>query len=376
MVLRNGSSGHVVTVGAGNIGSHFIEHLGRMPGVSRVTLVDPGRYEEKNVIGQRIDRDDVGRAKVDVQAERLRRIDPDLPVAAIPERVEDVPLGRLRGEVIVAGLDNRRSRQVVNEAARRLGVPWIDAGVDAGGLLARINVYGAREDCTCFECGWDDRDYRGGDQVRPCDPEPEAPPTNAPASLGALAASLEAIECEKILSGDATTLTGRQVLIDARYHRHYVTSFRRNAECRLADHGPWEIGTVALDPAEPTLAEAVESLAAPNAREVTSLAVWGQRLVRGLTCPECAARLPLLRVAGGVRPAERVCPNCKEEMLASGFDTIDQLDLTVLSPSDGSMSLGDFGVREGDVLVLGGASGLIRTVEISLTDHSEPRRNA
>ena len=43
-----------------------------MPGVSRVTLVDPGQYEEKNIVGQRIDRYDVGRAKVEVQAERLR----------------------------------------------------------------------------------------------------------------------------------------------------------------------------------------------------------------------------------------------------------------------------------------------------------------
>jgi molybdopterin/thiamine biosynthesis adenylyltransferase len=360
-------AGHVVSVGSGgNIGSHFVEYAARMPAVSRLTLVDHGFYEKKNLVGQRIDLDDVGRAKVDVQAKRIRRIRPDLEVVAIPERVQEVPLGRLRGDVIVTGLDNRRARQVVNESARRLGVPWIDGAVQAEGMLVRVNVYGAAESGPCGECAWSPRDYDNLDQRRPCQPDAEAPPTNAPASLGALAASLQAIECGKLLKGEETVLDGRQVLLDARHHTHYLTAFGRNEECRLADHGPWSIDPLDYGPADPTLGELVDE--APGA---TSLEVFGRRFVTALVCPECARRLPIVRVAGKLRAADRVCPDCTAEMVASGFHTVDALDVERMLDAARTLSVRDLGVRGGDVLVLSSPSEMLRRFEVSFTNHSD-----
>jgi hypothetical protein len=90
---------------------------------------------------QDIDKRDIGRPKADVQAPRLHRINGGLEVAALNIAVEDVPLGALRADVMLACLDSRRARLVVNQAAWRLGVPWINAGVDGSDLLVRIQTF-------------------------------------------------------------------------------------------------------------------------------------------------------------------------------------------------------------------------------------------
>jgi molybdopterin/thiamine biosynthesis adenylyltransferase len=198
-------------------------------------LVDFDLYEPKNLSCQEIASGEVGRSKVRVQARRLKRINPGLHVEPIRARVENLPLGRLRCDVIVAGLDSRAARQYVNQAAWRLGVSWIDAAVDAANLLARVNVYIRSRETPCLECAWDDTDYAALEQQYPCRPAAVgAAATNAPAGLGAVAAGLSAIECGKLLSGETQDLlAGRQVLINLRHHTHFVTSFRRNPACRF-----------------------------------------------------------------------------------------------------------------------------------------------
>jgi adenylyltransferase/sulfurtransferase len=349
----------VVVIGLGNIGSQLVGHVARMRGVSRMTLVDPGAYESKDLRGQRIDRGDVGRAKVDVQADRIRRVDPGLEIVPIRERVENVPLGRLRGSVLATGLDNWRARQAVNAAARRLGVPWLDAAVQAEGRLARVNVYAADAASPCLECGWSERDYELLELIRPCAPDVEAAPTNAPASLGALAAALEAIEIEKLLGGEEGVLEGRQVLLDARHHAHHVTSFRRNVSCRLADHGPWRIEQADFGAGDPTLGELVAVLA-PGA---SSVEVFGARFVRADVCPDCARRVAALRVTSRGRP--QPCRGCGAALVPSGFDTVDALDLDRLAEFERALPVRSVGIRDGDVVGLATPEG-IRRFEVAL----------
>src|SRR5213594_4159488 len=149
----------VTIVGAGgNIGSHLVPHIGRTTGVSLITLVDRDRYEADNLPAQDIDTRDVGRSKAEAQARRLRRINPGLAVVALNADVEAVPLGALRADVILACLDSRRARLVVNQAAWRLGVPWIDAGVDGGDRLVRIQTFVPASDAACLECAWEQAD--------------------------------------------------------------------------------------------------------------------------------------------------------------------------------------------------------------------------
>lgn len=348
-------SGHVVVIGAGgNIGSHLTPHLARLPQVSRITLIDPGVYEGGNRHTQDITADDVGRPKVRVMARRLARIAPQLRVVAIASPVEEVELGRLRGDAIVTGLDTRAARQTVNDAAFHLGVTWIDSGVSADGLLARVNVFVPGPDQPCLECPWHDGDYDAVEVAYPCDPGPHAPPTGAPSSLGALAAALAAIELRKVLEGDLDhAAVARQVTFDALNHRCLVTRLTRRAGCRRGDHDPWTI----------------EPLGAPGAVRLAGLAglhgsdallgVEGRLLERRAVCVRCGVERPRLRVAG-TRRGRRQCASCGGALETPGFHRVSEIELGALGARERARTLESIGVRRGDVIRIAGATAIRR----------------
>jgi molybdopterin/thiamine biosynthesis adenylyltransferase len=160
----------IVIIGAGNIGSHLVQHVARLPSGAHITLIDRDVYEEKNLRSQAIVARDVGRAKAMVQARRLRHINPTLQVVAIADAMENVPLGVLRDAIVLGCLDSRAARRHLAAAAWHVGaIAYVDAGVEPSGMLARINVYVAGDAAPCFECAWDASDYAAQEQQYPCD---------------------------------------------------------------------------------------------------------------------------------------------------------------------------------------------------------------
>lgn len=341
----------VVVVGAGgNIGSHLVPHLGRLRGVTRVVLVDPDVYEARNLASQDIGRADVGQPKVLVQARRLRRVAPGLHVTMLAERLEDVPLGRLRGDVLLACLDGRAARRAANLRAFRLGMPLLDAGVRADGLLARLDVFDPRGDGPCWECGREGAEDGDGERVYTCDPPAEAPaPTGAPSALGALAAALQALECGKLLHGPREHLAvGRRVTVSALTHRHFVTRLLPDPACPV-DHARWTIATSPTPPEALTVAGALALV--PGAAR---LQVAGQRFVRGLVCPACGERRAFaIRLLGRLEPGLRTCGGCGGGMRPAGSDVVEWV-----GEAEETASLSGLGVRGGDVLSFLGPDGV------------------
>ncbi len=339
----------VTVIGAGgNIGSHLVAHLGRMPGLGKVTLVDKEKYESANLRTQDILPRDVGHLKALAQARRLRRINPCLEVDPIVASVEAVPLSRLRADVLLACLDSRRSRLFVNEAAWRLGLPWIDAGVRREGLLARVNVYVPGQDRPCLLCPWSETDFASLEQSYPCAGEERASEaTNAPSSLGALAAALQALECMKLLEGETESqAVGRQVTIDARWHKHYVTSIRRNPGCRF-DHKTWNILNLKRRPRDITVGEAVQLGG--------SVELERKPFARKLVCPGCGRVRALLHLVCALKPSQVRCRRCGKNMAPTGFDLLERLDATM--PEEVlCQSLKGVGLRAGDVFHAGNGS--------------------
>jgi molybdopterin/thiamine biosynthesis adenylyltransferase len=355
MNSRKTSEKIVVVVGAGgNIGSHLVSHLARTHQVARVVLIDKDTYEPANLSTQDITPCDIGKSKAMVQARRLRKITPSLCVQAIADAVEHVPLGKLRADVILSCLDSRIARQHVNQFAWRLGVPLIDAGVEAGDLLARVNVYAPGPESPCLECAWDDRDYEALEQTYPCQGfEATIAATNAPSSLGALAAALQAIECQKLLTNQIDRAAiSKQVLIDASYHRHYVTSFRRNPMCRFGDHEVWSIEKLRCS-LEQISIEQVLKLGPMTGNGSVSLRLEGKPFVRRLTCPSCGATQPMLRLECSLRDREKTCARCGKRMIATGFDLLERLNVGSVTQADLMRSLRSLGLRPGDVFSVG-----------------------
>ncbi len=140
----------VSVVGAGALGSNSAELLARM-GVGTVRVVDRDVLEPSNLHRQRVlGEPDLGRPKAEAMAERLGAL---VPWSRVEGVVEDVTgsnaLGLLQGsDVVVDGLDNMRSRYVLNDACLELGIPWVYGGVVAtSGIVATLGGGG-----PCLRC--------------------------------------------------------------------------------------------------------------------------------------------------------------------------------------------------------------------------------
>jgi molybdopterin-synthase adenylyltransferase len=347
------AAGRVVLAGIGNIGSHIVPLLARMHHLVReILLVDPQKYAAENVASQAATAADVGKAKVTVQARELRRINPNLQVAAIQDRIENVPLGLLRSRVLIAGLDSREARRSVNLAAWRLGIPWIDAAVDAAGLLVRVNVYVPGSGATCMECAWDDAEYAALEHRFGCDGQLLEPAsTNAPSSLGALAAGLQAVECMKLLSGQTDRLAaGNQVLLDANYHKHYVTRLPHNPLCRF-DHATWRIERLDV-PLQMSLGDFFLIADGLHAT-ARSVALEASPVVTQLACVQCG-RQPrgIFRLSSRLSARDRKCAGCSGNLSPFGFGMLDRLERAELTQTDLRRSLASIGFRVADVLTV------------------------
>jgi hypothetical protein len=352
---------HVLVIGAGgNIGSRIGPDLARSDRIGRITLVDFDRYEESNLRTQSIERADIGRMKVEVQAERLTAINPSLRIDALCERIEHVPRGLLACDVILAGLDSPAARQHVNEIAWFFGVPWIDAGVSGADRYVRVSAYAPGDRARCLECGWDDRHYGILARRYRCTGDTDAPPpTNAPASLGAAAAAVAVGECEKILSGCGDLVPfGSEVFMDLSHHAYYVSAVPFNPACRFAGHR--ERAATDIEPCSSALsiAELLERSAEGT------LAVPGRRLVTRLTCGRCGNRSPFLHLDISLaRARRRRCDSCGArggELVGAGFDTRAEVDAGTLTERQRTLSLDTIGLRRGDILRVRSRNGAER----------------
>ena len=331
----------VSIAGLGNTGSITAPLLARMPQVARITLVDPDVYDEKNLAVQNIDSQDIGKPKVSAQADKLRRINPRLDVIALHERIEDVPLGLLRGDLFVSCLDSRAARQYVNQVAARLNIPWIDCGILGSQNLVRVNLYATGLDAPCLECAWGSDDYSLVEQEYLCGARSgSAFPSSSTSALGALAASLMTLEITKLFSGELTgPAATRQILLDANNHVLRVTTSRRNPDCRF-DHMAWTINPWHCQPESTTVATALN--------ELGSIQIEGHLFVRELVCPGCNRAEKSLRLN---RPLAH-CSACGRRMVSLGFGSLERLD----ADSAGeflNLTLAQIGLRDGDIISCG-----------------------
>ena len=332
----------IAVIGAGNVGTHLLALLARMPAIGSVTIVDHDFYEKRNIESQAITRADVGQPKAFVQAARLREINPGLRVNALVERVENVPWGALRGDALASCLDSRTARRAAGAVSWRLGIPFVDAGVQAEGLLARVHVYRPEATSACYECAWSAEDYAAEQDAFSCAGAPRgAAPTNAAASLGALAAAMQAVEIGKILADDwERVAVDRDVVIDANVHQHFVTRYARNPACRF-DHRSFAIRACCGEPGSLTLGDLFS-------RGSGALRVEGHRFARQWACGACHASTEAFglerRLAGSI-----TCPNCRGEMRAVGFAMRASLAVSETPDAVLSLPISRLGFRAGDI---------------------------
>lgn len=357
----NRGSVAIGVAGCGNIGSHVIPLVARVPGVRRMLLCDKDAYSESNIVSQGIEIGDVGRPKVDVMADRVRRIAPDVEIVTFAAPLADVPIGLLAAECWIGGLDSNAARTDLNAIAWHLGSVLIDGGVLSGaGWFGKVDTHIPSPEGACLECAWDSRMYEALEQTRPCGQD-EPAPTGAPAALGALVAAIQALEVEKLVAGGRQAVAaGRRLVIDASGHHLASSRLPRNPRC-LFDHQVWKPLPFPRDVASFPVA-GLSALARGAAADRAEIRVYGDAFVTALVCGRCGAAVPAFALARSIVPDARPCPRCGGGLSATGFHRRDWIDVGHLSPADGGRTLPSIGVRPGDVIGIRSPAGIVRFV--------------
>ena len=354
---EGGNNLSIVIVGTGEVGAPLVAEIAQLPGVQGIALIDHACYEEGSRIRGEVMRREVGKPKVDVQARHARRINPHLEIEPIHAAVETVPLGRLRGRVILAALDSAAARRRVNQAAWRLGIPWIEGRVGRGGFLVRVRSYVPGPEAPCLECGGQEADDGMPEQFMDAPPGDGA--IEAAAGGRAVAAGLMTAECMRLLEGNGEhPVLGRQVLIDLRRHVLHATPLGRNVRCPF-DHAVWDVEPVAESPTKLTAAQAIRAAAG----ERGLCPGWAMRL-EGLTfahrqyCANCrTVTSDSIYLAQRIPSRRKRCPTCGGEMEVRRRDTFEAVDLTALKKPERRRTLHSMGLQEGDVYSVEGPRG-------------------
>jgi len=212
----------VAVVGVGALGCAVAEALAAA-GVGRLVLFDADVVELSNLHRQLLHRTaDLGRAKVDSAAAKLVARHPATSVEAHRERLTAVNVDTaLAGvECIVDGTDGFEAKFLLNDAAIRLQIPLVHAGIVR--FLGQVMTIIPGES-ACYRCLF-------GAPPAPGD-VPSCQEAGVLGSLTGTIGLLQAAEVIRYLSGSGALLTNRLLTYDALAGRWRHVRLRRNPAC-------------------------------------------------------------------------------------------------------------------------------------------------
>jgi adenylyltransferase/sulfurtransferase len=210
--------GAVVVIGMGGLGCPAAVALAE-GGVRRLTLVDGDVVETSNLHRQPLyGAEDVGRFKVDVAAERLRRAYPGLEIETWLRRISADEAGPLlaRHALGIDGTDTVAAKFFLSDAVAQSGVPLVSgAVVQWEGRAMRIEPGGA-----CLRCLYGEA------------PAEDEVPTCARAGvLGSLAGAVGALQAALAFGGRPGPGMSALHVLDGRTLRFRTLTVRRVPGC-------------------------------------------------------------------------------------------------------------------------------------------------
>ena len=143
---------HVVLIGVGGIGSPALQYLAAA-GVGRLTAIDDDSVGLANLQRQILfGTGDVGRAKVEVAAETVSRLNPDVRFHSVPTRLTSHKADLLSGaDVVLDGSDNFATRLIVSDHCTAARIPLVSAAI--GQFQAQVGTFrGWEADAPCYRC--------------------------------------------------------------------------------------------------------------------------------------------------------------------------------------------------------------------------------
>ncbi len=206
---------HAVVIGCGGLGSHSASTLVRM-GIGTIDLIDHDTVDLTNLHRTAVFSEaDIGKPKSEVLAAHLRTVNHDVAVYDHNITVTNENIITLldKASIVLDGTDSLPLRQLINQTAVDLKIPWVYAGVyETCGMVLGI-IPGKT---PCFHC------------LAHTLPEPKTDAVPIHGYLPQITASFQVVEAIRILQGKSPS---GLIIYDAEQQRCETLNVKRNPKC-------------------------------------------------------------------------------------------------------------------------------------------------
>jgi adenylyltransferase/sulfurtransferase len=347
----------VMVVGCGALGNEVMKNLVLM-GIRHIVVVDFDTVEADNLSRSVLfTQEDAakGRRKVEVVAERLRGMNPEVDVKTICGDIGyDVGLGLIRRmDVVIGCVDSRWARYQINRLCMRTGKPWVDGGID--GLEGTARVFKPGENCYACNLGPEGlRDLKArmscAGVIRRAMAAGKAPTTSIIASvIGAVQVqeALKLIHDEEIKTGSLTTLCGKMFYYEGEHMTTRVAEFKAyDDDC--AEHDVWEPVSPSTLTTQSTVEEMLAWVATATGTQQVAVSTGNDPFVDYVCLRQDDTKVEVMK------PARAVASFVERHELLSGipFSSMYQHEYTTIDAHFPypELTLQELGIPAGDVL--------------------------
>lgn len=304
-------SATVLVVGAGALGNEVLKNLALM-GIGNLIIADFDTIEDSNLSRSVLFRaQDRGRRKVDVAAERVKELNPDVNVMTWHGDINfEMGLGVFRHvDAIVGCLDNREARLSINRFSWAVNKPWVDGAIQE--LMGIVRVFWPGRG-ACYECTLTDLDYQLINLRYSCPLlarenilQGKVPTTPTSASIVAAFQTQEALK----LIHEMEVQPGKAMMINGLTNDVYTTEYPVKEMC---------MSHSMLNPIVPLPQQRVDNTTIAELIEIASqhlkgeaILEFGRELVVAMDCPNCGNHEPVFKWMARLYDQDAICPDCE-----------------------------------------------------------------
>jgi molybdopterin/thiamine biosynthesis adenylyltransferase len=216
-------SASALVIGAGGLGSPAALYLAAA-GVGSLTLVDGDNVDLTNLQRQILHAtESVGRPKTESGRAALSRINPEVEVVPVQQRVAEESLEHLvaSSSVVLDCSDNFATRHAVNRACVRHRRPLVSGA--AVRFDGQVSVFDLRDERSpCYHCLFPENAELE---------ETRCAVMGVFAPLTGIIGTVQAAEALKLLAGAGETLNGRLMLLDALTMQWRMVKLAKDPSC-------------------------------------------------------------------------------------------------------------------------------------------------
>ena len=220
----------VCVVGIGGLGNPIATRLVAM-GIGKIRIVDRDVIELSNLHRQTMfDESDIGQVKVEAAAKKLKKMNPDVEIEALPVSVNDyTAFDIVEGcDIVIDALDSVNARYSLNRACIQKNIPFVTgAAVGVSGQAFTI----LPKESACYHCLFPALDE---DSMPTCSIEGVHP------SILSIIGGIEVAEAVKIITDKKPNLANKILHVDLENLEFTSTRTSRVEECPVCGSGKSE----------------------------------------------------------------------------------------------------------------------------------------